>query len=306
MINCCYFQFSNFTKLHITGRANVFVNAAGMDAAFASLLWALLLLASSPDVLRRCHEEVDAVLGTSRLAKLSDRSQLPYCDATMHEVWRIGTVDPFGLPHRVTEDTPIMSYVIPKGTEILPKYSPTVLEINMRLQAIKTSLSQISPFPKFLGSSGRENTVVHCFMLCRNWPGEGVTRAVEAEFSKRSNHNLPRAQNQAINLHLPLTSDESSQFPNMTEEYLPICESFQGPFEEELYNQFHASCFSNMLFHQVCGPIFRRIFSRKRESTQTDPWESSREIFEQGPSTVDYKISEKGCSLSLKMPFRMF
>ena len=226
----------------------VFVNAAGMDAAFASLLWALLLLASSPDVLRRCHEEVDAVLGTSRLAKLSDRSQLPYCDATMHEVWRIGTVDPFGLPHRVTEDTPIMSYVIPKGTEILPKYSPTVLETSMRLQALKTSLSQISLFPKFLDSSGRENTVVHCFMAHRNWPGEGVTHAVEAEFSKRSNHNLPRAQNQAINLHSPLTSDESSRFPNMTEEYLGICESFQ------------ASCLSNMLFDQVCGPIFRRIF----------------------------------------------
>ena len=38
-----------------------------------------------------------------------------YCEATMNEIGRIGVVDPFGLPHRCTEDLPVLNYTIPKG-----------------------------------------------------------------------------------------------------------------------------------------------------------------------------------------------
>jgi cytochrome P450 family 2 subfamily J len=93
----------------------VYLSIAGLDATLATLQWGILLLSSSPQVQRRCQEELDGVLGNTKMPAYSDRNLLPYCEATLSEISRIGCVDPFGLPHRCLEDTPILSYVIPKG-----------------------------------------------------------------------------------------------------------------------------------------------------------------------------------------------
>ena len=65
------------------------------------------------------HRELDAVVGRNRLPKLSDRQDLPYTDAVVHEVTRIGTVSPLAIPHYSTSSTKILSYDIPEGTLIL-------------------------------------------------------------------------------------------------------------------------------------------------------------------------------------------
>ncbi|OQV11507.1 Cytochrome P450 2J6 [Hypsibius exemplaris] len=95
---------------------------AGLDATLATLQWGMLLLSSNPRVLAKCQEEIDRVLGSTVIPQYTERHLLPYCEAMMNEVSRIGTVDPFGLPHRCLEDTPILNYVIPKDATVIVNY----------------------------------------------------------------------------------------------------------------------------------------------------------------------------------------
>ncbi|GAU95082.1 hypothetical protein RvY_06759 [Ramazzottius varieornatus] len=95
---------------------------AGLDATLGSLQWAVLLLSSVPEVLQKCQEEIYQVLGQGTIASYADRGQLPYCEATMSEVFRIGSVDPFGLPHQCTEDVMLNGYTIPKDTTVFVDY----------------------------------------------------------------------------------------------------------------------------------------------------------------------------------------
>ena len=48
----------------------------------------VLLMMLRPDVQRRVQEELDAVVGTSRLPTLADRAALPYLEAGIKEVYR--------------------------------------------------------------------------------------------------------------------------------------------------------------------------------------------------------------------------
>ena len=45
------------------------------------------------------RQEIFDVLGRDRQAKLSDRERLPYTEATIMEIQRLGNVGPRGLPH---------------------------------------------------------------------------------------------------------------------------------------------------------------------------------------------------------------
>ncbi|XP_072041102.1 cytochrome P450 2J4-like [Amphiura filiformis] len=73
--------------------------AAGTGTVASTLRWAFLLVTKSPDVQRQVQEELDKVVGRSRLPKLSDRPNLPYTEATLLEVQRFGSIVPLCLPH---------------------------------------------------------------------------------------------------------------------------------------------------------------------------------------------------------------
>lgn len=46
---------------------------------------------------------------------------MPYTEATVHEVLRVSSVAPLGLPHEAAKDiTTSKGVVIPKGTTIFP------------------------------------------------------------------------------------------------------------------------------------------------------------------------------------------
>ncbi|KAG6873811.1 hypothetical protein C0992_008410, partial [Termitomyces sp. T32_za158] len=65
------------------------------------------------------QEELDRVLGHSRLPEFSDRKDLPYICAIVKELLRWAPVAPLGLPHMVTKDDEYNGYFIPAGTAIV-------------------------------------------------------------------------------------------------------------------------------------------------------------------------------------------
>lgn len=92
---------------------------AGSDTTANALYWAMLLMAAHPEVQRRCHEEIDSVVGRSRQVTIADKAQLKYIEATILEVLRMGIIAPFTVPHCAARDTSIRGYHIPKDTVII-------------------------------------------------------------------------------------------------------------------------------------------------------------------------------------------
>lgn len=62
----------------------------------------------------KLHEEIDRVIGPSRIAAIKDRLEMPYVDAVVHEILRFINLVPSSVLHDATQDTVFRGYVIPK------------------------------------------------------------------------------------------------------------------------------------------------------------------------------------------------
>lgn len=93
---------------------------AGTDTTAASLLSFFLAMILFPDVQKRAQEEIDRVVGDSRLPSLGDRQNLPYIRAIVEETTRWHTLAPMGFPHLTTEDDVYDGHFIPKDTLLFP------------------------------------------------------------------------------------------------------------------------------------------------------------------------------------------
>ena len=80
----------------------------------------MAVMASYPHIQRRAQDELDAVIGSSRLATLDDKPLLPYTTALLRECLRWRNVSPLGFVHTVREDDEYKGYFIPKGASMLP------------------------------------------------------------------------------------------------------------------------------------------------------------------------------------------
>lgn len=94
--------------------------AAGSDSTVAILSSFILAMVMFPEVQRRAQEEIDRVVGSSRLPGFEDRVNLPYIDGIVKEAWRWNPVGPMGLAHRSEEDIIYKDYIIPEGAYLLP------------------------------------------------------------------------------------------------------------------------------------------------------------------------------------------
>lgn len=90
--------------------------SAGSETSATYLLWAFLYMAKYTDVQQQCREEIRKVTDFSRMVKMSDREELPFVNATIHELHRIATIAPASLPRVAESDTTLGGYDIPKGT----------------------------------------------------------------------------------------------------------------------------------------------------------------------------------------------
>jgi cytochrome P450 len=93
---------------------------AGTETSTSAFRWAVVYLINNIDVQRKMRKEIDDVVGFGRLPSMSDKPNLPYCEAVVQETLRLGNVVPFSLPHHVSEDINFNGYIIPKNAVLLP------------------------------------------------------------------------------------------------------------------------------------------------------------------------------------------
>ena len=92
---------------------------AGTETTVTTLRWAFVYLCQYPQVQDEVYKELLSVVGTGRLPTLKDRGQLPFLEATIHEVLRKSSLIPLGVPHKTTCDTTLQGYKIPKDTQVI-------------------------------------------------------------------------------------------------------------------------------------------------------------------------------------------
>ncbi|CAG8672614.1 11854_t:CDS:2, partial [Ambispora leptoticha] len=88
-----------------------------LEETTAATLTALIAAVSNDaEIQARAHDELDRVVGSSRLPTYNDLASLPYIRAITKEVLRWAPPLVMGIPHVIEEDDEYMGYHIPKNS----------------------------------------------------------------------------------------------------------------------------------------------------------------------------------------------
>ncbi|KAK4753516.1 hypothetical protein SAY87_001620 [Trapa incisa] len=88
---------------------------AATDTSATSLEWSLAELINNPRVLEKARQEIESVVGTTRLIQESDIPSLPYINAIIKETFRLHPPIPI-IPRKSTEEAIINGNRIPAGS----------------------------------------------------------------------------------------------------------------------------------------------------------------------------------------------
>lgn len=91
----------------------------GYETTRSTLEWALAYLTNFPQYQTEIQRELDEMVGQDRRPTLADRPNLPFIQATILEVVRLGNVAPQAIPHTTLTDTVLCGYRVPKDTYII-------------------------------------------------------------------------------------------------------------------------------------------------------------------------------------------
>nr|XP_006113282.3 cytochrome P450 2J2-like isoform X1 [Pelodiscus sinensis] len=103
---------------------------AGTETTSTTIRWALLYMATNPEIQKRVQVEIDTVIGQSRQPALGDRDNMPYTNAVIHEVQRISNIVPLNVPRMATRDKTLAGYQLPKGTVLVPNLTSVLFDKN--------------------------------------------------------------------------------------------------------------------------------------------------------------------------------
>lgn len=92
---------------------------AGSETTATSLNNWVLAMTLFPETARKAQEEIDRVVGGSKLPTWDDEKKLPYVRAMIKELLRWRPVNKFGMFHATSEDDWYEGYFIPKGTVVV-------------------------------------------------------------------------------------------------------------------------------------------------------------------------------------------
>lgn len=187
---------------------------AGTDTTAATMEWAMAELINNPHVLEKARQEIDAVIGKSRIVEESDIVNLPYLQAIVRETLRIHPAGPL-IFRESSQSAVVCGYEIPAKTRLFinvwaigrdPNHWENPLEFKPE-RFIKNGESQLDvrgqhyhliPF-----GSGRRACpgtslalqVVHvnlaAMIQCFQWKVDGGNGTVDME--ENSGITLPRA-----------------------------------------------------------------------------------------------------------------
>jgi cytochrome P450 family 33 len=97
---------------------------AGQETTSTTVAWGIAYMLHRPDTMIPLYEELDRVIGSSRLVTLSDRPNLPYTCAVVQETLRIANILVNAIvSNRTTRDVQVRGVLIREGTPVLPQIS---------------------------------------------------------------------------------------------------------------------------------------------------------------------------------------
>ncbi|KAL0108030.1 hypothetical protein PUN28_014950 [Cardiocondyla obscurior] len=94
--------------------------SAGMETVKNTLEWAVIFMLHHPEAAKAVQNELDEVVGRTRMPSLEDLPYLPLTEATIQEVLRRSNIVPLGTPHATTRDVKLNGYTLPAGTHVMP------------------------------------------------------------------------------------------------------------------------------------------------------------------------------------------
>ncbi|KAJ8503077.1 hypothetical protein ONZ45_g11173 [Pleurotus djamor] len=92
---------------------------AGSDTTAITMLWFMQAMLLHPSVQFAAQEELDRVVGKSRMPTFGDFDNLSYIQAIVKEVLRWRPVPPLGLPHSLDREDTYHGYQIPKDSIVI-------------------------------------------------------------------------------------------------------------------------------------------------------------------------------------------
>uniref|UniRef100_G1KGI4 Uncharacterized protein n=1 Tax=Anolis carolinensis TaxID=28377 RepID=G1KGI4_ANOCA len=107
---------------------DLFIAGTETETTSATLRWAVLYMAIYPDIQGKVQAEIDSVIGQSRSLTMADRDSLPYTNAVIHEIQRMGNILPFSAPRVAVNDTRLAGFYLPKGTILLPNLTSLLFD----------------------------------------------------------------------------------------------------------------------------------------------------------------------------------
>ncbi|GBM58604.1 Cytochrome P450 2J6 [Araneus ventricosus] len=107
-----------YNESNLVGTSQALV-IGGSDTSRSILCWLFLTMVSYPEIQKKIHNEIDAVLGKDGKLRWSERAKLPLTYAATLEVHRWRTITPLGAVRKVSQDTKIGDYDILKGTNVM-------------------------------------------------------------------------------------------------------------------------------------------------------------------------------------------
>lgn len=95
---------------------------AGVHVTVSALRHFLYICCRYPGAVETAQRELDNVVGLDRLPTMDDLENLSHVSAFIKEVLRWRPLTPIGMPHASTEDDEYQSYVLPRGTVLIPNH----------------------------------------------------------------------------------------------------------------------------------------------------------------------------------------